>query len=151
FCQGSPRLAEDATPPPPPLPHDENFEPLSSYLGGPALLSKATEIIHDARAAYASLADSAPPLISPLSLFSGWPKEGLRALSACFEMITVPAGRAVISEGEEGAEAYIVARGELEVRRAEEEESGRSVTLARLTNGALFGEMALLSRAPRAA
>ena len=65
-------------------------------------------------------------------------------------MITVPAGKAVISEGEEGAEAYIVARGELEVRRKDEED-GRTITLARLTNGALFGEMALLSRAPRAA
>src|SRR5690606_34672097 len=53
-------------------------------------------------------------------------------------------------EGEEGAEAYIVARGELEVRR-QDEEDGRTVTLARLANGALFGEMALLSRAPRAA
>ena len=31
-------------------------------------------------------------------------------------MITVPAGEVVIEEGEEGAEAYIVARGELEVR-----------------------------------
>jgi cAMP-dependent protein kinase regulator len=70
----------------------------------------------------------------------------------CFEMFTVPAGKAVISEGEEGAEAYIVARGELEVRREikEGDEVG-SITLARLTNGALFGEMALLSRAPRAA
>jgi cAMP-dependent protein kinase regulator len=61
----------------------------------------------------------------------------------------VPAGKAVIAEGEEGAEAYIVARGELEVRKDTDEK--RSITLARLTNGALFGEMALLSRAPRAA
>jgi cAMP-dependent protein kinase regulator len=76
--------------------------------------------------------------------------EGLRALIPAFEMITVPAGHEVIVEGEEGAEAYIVARGELEVRRngAEGEEP---VTLARLVGGALFGEMALLSRAPRAA
>jgi cAMP-dependent protein kinase regulator len=56
-----------------------------------------------------------------------------------------------------------VARGELEVRRQalpDAPESARegapamqkhSTTLARLTNGALFGEMALLSRAPRAA
>jgi cAMP-dependent protein kinase regulator len=150
FCAGSPRLADDATPPPPPLPHDENFQPLSSYLGGPALLSKATEIIHDASTEYDGLAASPPPLISPLSLFSALPKEGLRALIGCFEMITVPAGQAVISEGEEGAEAYIVARGELEVRRADEDD-GPTMTLARLTNGALFGEMALLSRAPRAA
>lgn len=150
FCAGSPRLSDDATPPPPPLPDDENFQPLSSFLSGPALLSKATEIIHEASKEYDSLSDSVAPLISPLSLFSALPKDGLLALIGCFEMITVPAGKAVISEGEEGAEAYIVARGELEVRRKDEQD-GRTTTLARLTNGALFGEMALLSRAPRAA
>lgn len=149
FCAGSPRLADDAAPPPPPLPHDADFQPLSSFLTGPALLSKATGIIHDASLQYEALADSEPPLISPLPLFSALEKDGLRALIGCFEMFTVPAGSAVISEGEEGAEAYIVARGELEVRRTNEE--GQLVTLARLNNGALFGEMALLSRAPRAA
>jgi cAMP-dependent protein kinase regulator len=149
FCLKSPRLSDDATPPPPPLPHDENFQPLSSFLSGPALLSKATEIIHEASKDYESQAES-ELLIAPLSLFSSLERDGLRALIGCFEMITVPAGKAVISEGEEGAEAYIVARGELEVRRKDGED-GRTITLARLTNGALFGEMALLSRAPRAA
>jgi cAMP-dependent protein kinase regulator len=148
FCAGSPRLSDEASPPPP-LPHDANFQPLSSFLTGPALLSKATGIIHDASIEYEGLADSEAPLISPLPLFSALEKDGLRALIGCFEMFTVPAGNAVISEGEEGAEAYIVARGELEVRRTNEE--GDTVTLARLHNGALFGEMALLSRAPRAA
>ena len=80
-------------------------------------------------------------------------------------MITVAQGHAVITQGEEGAEAYIVARGELEVRRdpyepgeepapqsnGEPTELPPAITLARLVNGALFGEMALLSRAPRAA
>ena len=149
FCEGSPRLSDDAAPPPPPLPPDSSFQPLSSFLTGPALLSKATGIIHDASIEYESLSDSEPPLVSPLPLFSSLEKDGLRALIGCFEMFTVPAGNAVISEGEEGAEAYIVARGELEVRRTNEE--GNTVTLARLNNGALFGEMALLSRAPRAA
>ena len=150
FCLGSSRLSDDAPPPPPPLPHDESFQPLISFLSGPALLSKATEIIHTASTDYAALSDSVAPLIPPLSLFSALEKDGLRALIGCFEMITVPAGKAVISEGEEGAEAYIVARGELEVQR-QDEEDGRTIKLARLTNGALFGEMALLSRAPRAA
>jgi cAMP-dependent protein kinase regulator len=149
FCAGSPRLADDAAPPPPPLPHDASFQPLSSFLSGPALLSKATGIIHDASLEYEGLSDSEAPLVSPLPLFSALEKDGLRALIGCFEMFTVPAGNAVISEGDEGAEAYIVARGELEVRRVTEE--GQTVTLARLNNGALFGEMALLSRAPRAA
>lgn len=149
FCAGSPRLSDDAAPPPPPLPHDASFQPLSSFLTGPALLSKATGIIHEASIEYASMSDSEAPLVSPLPLFSALEKEGLRALIGCFEMFTVPAGSVVVSEGEEGAEAYIVARGELEVRRVTEE--GNTVTLARLNNGALFGEMALLSRAPRAA
>src|SRR5689334_6526192 len=130
FCAGSPRLADDAAPPPPPLPHDSSFQPLSSFLTGPALLSKATGIIHDASIEYDALSDSEAPLVSPLPLFSALEKEGLRALIGCFEMFTVPAGNTVISEGEEGAEAYIVARGELEVRRVTEE--GTTVTLARL-------------------
>ncbi len=153
FCLGSPRLAEVAAPPPPPLPSHSGFQPLSSFLTGPALLSKVTEIVHEASTEYETVADSEPPLVSPLPLFSYLEREGLRALIECFEMFTVPAGKEVIREGEEGAEAYIVARGELEVRRGTQSpnEPSDDVTLARLTNGALFGEMALLSRAPRAA
>jgi CRP-like cAMP-binding protein len=163
FCLGSSRLTDATTAPPPPLPHAGDFQPLSSFLTGPALLSKATEIIHEATKEYESAQDGEPPLIAPVPLFSALEKDGLRALIGAFEMITVPAGKVVIQEGEEGAEAYIVARGELEVRRETMPEvpvstrdspgdaPSMSITLARLTNGALFGEMALLSRAPRAA
>lgn len=148
FCAGSPRLTESA-PPPPPLPTFEQFQPLSSFLTGPALLSKATQIIHDASQRYEGGAETS---FQPLPLFSSLEKDGLRALIEAFEMITVPSGKHVIEQGEEGAEAYIVARGELEVRRTpEDDHNGASLTLARLTGGALFGEMALLSRAPRAA
>lgn len=154
FASTSPRLAETA-PPPPPLPSFEKFQPLSSYLTGPALLSKAQSIVHQARQKYESGENGAQSVIAPLPLFSALEPEPLRALISAFEMITVPAGKEVILEGEEGAEAYIVARGELEVRRrtpdTEDGHVGEPVTLARLTNGALFGEMALLSRAPRAA
>ncbi len=161
FCAGSPRLTDAMAPPPPPLPQFNEFHPLSSYLTGPALLSKATQIVHEARQEFDSLEESEPPLIAPLPLFSQLEKEGLRALISAFEMITVAQNHAVIRQGEEGAEAYIVARGELEVRRLVDEphqdgldgelEPEQPITLARLTNGALFGEMALLSRAPRAA
>jgi cAMP-dependent protein kinase regulator len=165
FSAGSSRLTDAMAPPPPPLPSFAEFTPLSSFLTGPALLSKATQIVHEATQAYDAFEESEPPLIAPLPLFSLLPKEGLRALIAVFEMITVAQGHAVITQGEEGAEAYIVARGELEVRRTSLEpgdepppqdngdagEAPAPVTLARLGNGALFGEMALLSRAPRAA
>ncbi len=154
FCLGSARLTDSASPPPP-LPTFDAFQPLSSFLSGPALLSKATGIVHSARKSYDALDDSEQPMVVPLPLFSSLEMEGLRALVEAFEMITVPAGKEVICEGEEGAEAYIVARGELEVRRSAvssgDEPGEAPVTLARLANGALFGEMALLSRAPRAA
>jgi cAMP-dependent protein kinase regulator len=145
----SPRLQETETPPPP-LPNFEGFQPLSSFLTGPALLSKATQILHAATRDYEEAAGSELPLVAPLPLFSALAKDALRELVGAFEMITVPAGHRVIAEGEEGAEAYIVARGELEVSRGNPDGGGPTV-LARLVSGALFGEMALLSRAPRAA
>jgi cAMP-dependent protein kinase regulator len=152
FCQGSARLQETETPPPP-LPHFADFQPLSSFLTGPALTSKATQIVHASTAVYEEAsAGSELPLVAPLPLFSALSADGLRALLGAFEMLTVPAGQHVIEEGQEGAEAYIVARGELEVSRRVNEEDGKEpIVLARLVNGALFGEMALLSRAPRAA
>jgi cAMP-dependent protein kinase regulator len=151
FCEGSPRLQEGATPPPP-LPHVEGFQPLSSFLTGPALTSKATQIVHAATRSYEEGSGTELPMVAPLPLFSMLSKEALRELVAAFEMITVPAGHVVIEEGQEGSEAYIVARGELEVsRRAPEEDGKPPLMLARLSSGALFGEMALLSRAPRAA
>jgi CRP-like cAMP-binding protein len=60
--------------------------------------------------------------------------------------VWVTQGSVVIQQGAQGSEAYFVARGELEVRR---EREGETIVLGRLTNGAIFGEMALLSRAPR--
>ncbi len=152
FCSGSPRLQETETPPPP-LPHHlEGFQPLSPFLTGPALTSKATQILHAATRAYEEAAGAELLLMAPLPLFSALPKEGLRALIGAFEMVTVPTGHVVIEEGQEGAEAYIVARGALEVmRRSVEEDGSPPLVLARLSSGALFGEMALLSRAPRAA
>ncbi|HEY5145364.1 MAG TPA: cyclic nucleotide-binding domain-containing protein [Polyangiaceae bacterium] len=152
FCQGSDRLTETEAPPPP-LPNFEGFQPLSSFLTGPALTSKATQIVHTAKREYDESTGSEILLTAPLPLFSAMPKEALRDLVGAFDMITVPAGHCVIREGEEGSEAYIVARGELEVLRSagEDDEGKPPIMLARLVSGALFGEMALLSRAPRAA
>jgi CRP-like cAMP-binding protein len=150
FCEGSPRL-RDGENPPPPLPQFDGFEPLSPFLTGPALTSKATQIIHAATSACEALADAELPFVAPLPLFSALRKDALRELVAAFQMITVPAGHVVVAEGDEGAEAFIVARGELEVQRQPVDEARPPVVLARLSSGALFGEMALLSRAPRAA
>src|SRR5262252_298557 len=150
FAAGSPRLGDGAMYPPK-LPTVDDFHPLASVLTGPALLGKATEIVHGARRALeeTEAEGDAVPMVAPQPLFSSIGRSGLRALVEVFEVSTVPQGAVVIEEGTGGAEAYIVARGELEVTRALDDEE--PLVLARLTGGALFGEMALLSRAPRAA
>src|SRR5882757_2503446 len=82
FCDGSSRLS-DVSSPPPPLPSFETFQPMSSFLAGPALLSKATTIVHAARERYQKARDLPP--ISSLPFFSALEMEGLRALIEAFE------------------------------------------------------------------
>ena len=145
FCKGSPRLGLGA-PPPPPLPDDDNFVPFSSALSGAALVREATQIVDEAKATLDALVTR--PRIAPLQLFSAMGRDGLRSLCASATSTWVKNGRSIIEEGAAGNEAYFVARGDLEVRRRKGDES---VLLARLTNGAIFGEMAMLARAPRVA
>lgn len=87
-------------------------------------------------------AGSGAPSTEALWLSLG--REGVRAFARILELEIVPEGTTLIREGDEGDAAFLVGRGELEVRRGE-------VVLARLGAGSLFGEMALLSRSPRAA
>ncbi len=148
FSYGSPRISGGRTLPPPPLPSDVPFEPLDSALTGPALTAEAGELVEAACGRHVESAAGEPPL-APLALFSALDFDALRALLGAFEPLMVAERTAVITQGEDGNEAYVVARGELEVRHIEEPHE--HTTLARLTNGAVFGEMALLSRAPRTA
>jgi CRP-like cAMP-binding protein len=59
-------------------------------------------------------------------------------------------GESIIREGEEGTSFYVVAGGKLSVSKRDEAAGGRLV-LAHLGDGDFFGEMALLSGAPRSA
>jgi len=145
FCRGSARLGE-GMPPPPPLPPAESFQPLHAVLTGAALLNRATEIVHEAKRLLA--AETSRPGIASLPLFSRLGQPALRALLGTLTPVWLGEGARVMDQGTPGTEAYFVARGEL---TAEREHDGRKVVLARLANGAVFGEMALLSRGPRAA
>src|SRR5580698_3376648 len=149
LCEGSDRLRDVQTAPL--LPQFGEFRPLSPFLTGPALASKAAQIVETVRRTEHDDPDEAPSRIAPLPLFSALGKEALHDLLAAFDTVTVPAGHAVIREGEEEAAAYIVARGELEVSRRSSDSSGKPMVLARLGSGAFFGEMALLSQLPGAA
>lgn len=144
FCRGSSRLGE-GMPPPPPLPPAESFQPLPAVLSGAALLNKAAESVHEANRALA--AETQRPGIASLPLFSEVGEAGLRALVAVLVPLWMTENSSVIEQGSEGTDVFFVARGELLEQR---ERDGKSAVLARLSNGAVFGEMSLLSRAPRA-
>ena len=80
------------------------------------------------------------------------PRTRCASSSRRFEMITVPGGQAVISEGEEGAEAYIVARGELEVvapRQADDDGRAAHHARAPVERRALRRDGAAVARAAR--
>lgn len=155
FSKDSDRLQKGARPPS--LPGQKNeFEPLSGELTGDALLAEADALLEAQTDRTATEREHGSGLtkVSPFTLFSALGVGGLRAMIGVFDMQIVPEGAVIIEEGTIGAEAYVVARGQVEVQRARsdgEEGDHGSIRLARLGSGALFGEMALLSRSPRAA
>ncbi|MDP8998508.1 MAG: cyclic nucleotide-binding domain-containing protein, partial [Myxococcota bacterium] len=150
FCEGSTQLEHG--PAPTQLPEFEEIQPLSPFLAGPSLASKATQILQSIKREGEDALGAGSRRLAPVPLFSALPKEALRELLTAFEMTTVPAGHRVIQEGQEACAVYFVARGEFEVsRRAVEGDTKPRLVLARLGAGASFGEMALLGRLPGAA
>jgi CRP-like cAMP-binding protein len=90
-----------------------------------------------------------PDHLRAIPLFQSLSNEQLSDLANRFESRQVPAGAAIVTEGEMGEELFIIARGAVEVSRRTRS-GGRSV-LARLYDGEFLGEMGLLNSAPRMA
>jgi CRP-like cAMP-binding protein len=150
YAKGSGRLRAVA-PSMPPIATPE-LQPLGAATTGPALIEAATQVVEYARAAQDGdheKKSKESPAVPPQSLFSSLSAPALRALMGAIEVRLLAKGEKVIEQGARGAEAFVLARGELEVFR--EQEDHDPILLARLGNGAVFGEMALLSRSPRAA
>ncbi len=149
FARGSPRLHGDG-PPPGPQPPGDFLEPLSPFLAGPPLASRATQVVFAAKQAHdAALVGAEPTPLAQWPLFSALTKDALSDLLGAFNGKTLPAGHRVIEEGEEGDAAYIVVQGEVEIsRRAAPGDHKPRLAVATLGPGAFFGEMALLSRLP---
>jgi CRP-like cAMP-binding protein len=80
-------------------------------------------------------------------LFSDLGAEAFVALTEGLSVVRLAAGQAALIEGDEATAFYVVATGRLRVERRGE--SGAPVVLAHLGEGEFFGEMALLSGAPR--
>ncbi len=146
FGKGSPRLSGTAMRPPA-LPANVEIAKTLATLEGEALLDAAEKIASRFLATRDALPDAGP--VPELPLFSTLEPARLRKLLGRMQLRELDSGSQVVREGDEGREAFVVARGVLNVVR--EQGNAGALLLATLGPGAIFGEMALVSQAPRAA
>ncbi len=90
-----------------------------------------------------------PEAVHPIPLLSAVSEAAFRRLLGTLVLRRLPASAHVIREGEPGASFYFVASGQLRVYATDG--LARQTELATLGEGAVFGEMALLSAQPRTA
>ena len=83
-----------------------------------------------------------------IDLFGPLSDEEIERASLRFRLLHYAAGERVIQEGEEGDSFFVIDSGAIEVKKML---GGQERTLARLEEGACFGEMALLTGERRAA
>lgn len=146
FAKGSSRVGK---PPalPPTLPAVAEPAPHFASLAGAQLLDAAT-------AAAQRVLTSKDPVeadakVPELPLFGALEPKSLLELLGKLTLSELPAGEPIIKQGEPGRDAFVLVRGVVDVERTDGKAS--PVRLATLGPGALFGEMALVSDAPRAA
>jgi CRP-like cAMP-binding protein len=89
-----------------------------------------------------------PEQFLPLPFFSELPREVFRPVARALRLRRMNDGDFVIREGEPGVAFYLVATGQVRVFATH---AGRQVERGRLHEGALFGEMSLLTQQPRTA
>lgn len=133
---------------PPALPTDVEIAPHFAKLAGSALLDAAER----AAARFLKLKDAvtADGPLPELPLFGALEPKGLLKLLGRMELRELDTGQYALRQGEEGREAFVLARGVINVVR-EDGGGGATSLLASLGPGAIFGEMALVSDTPRAA
>jgi CRP-like cAMP-binding protein len=90
-----------------------------------------------------------PDAVHAIPLLSTMSEAAFRRVLGTLVLRRLPAGSFVIREGEPGNSFYFVAGGALRVFATDG--LGRQTELARLGEGAVFGEMALISAQPRSA
>lgn len=148
FGKGSKR-AKEVSPTPPPLPSPAIPDAALEALSGDALLQRASKALNLFVSVTDPVAHGDVPL---LPLFSSVEPRALERLLTAFVPRHLALEEMAIEQHEAGHEAFIVVRGLLRAERSgpgQEEEL--PTLLAQLGPGAIFGEMALVSDAPRAA
>jgi ATP-binding cassette subfamily B protein len=88
-------------------------------------------------------------ILRDVPLFKDLDKTYLENIAGMFSTEYVPAGRAVITEGDEGSRFYIIVRGKVAVSASNGEAD--AVSVATLDDGDYFGEISLLANIPTTA
>ena len=93
----------------------------------------------------------ADDLLARIDLFAALSQETRRRLAAGARLHYFDAGERLVAEGETGDSLYILARGTVIISKSGRDIGTTSVALAVLREGEFFGEMSLLTGAPRSA
>lgn len=149
YAAGSDRVSPDA--PRPQLPRLESVEITEAALNvdrvvplaGAELGALAARLAKDERGLGAY-----PDELPALPLFSDLPEDAFARLLADLKLRRFARDGVVIREGEPGDSFFLLARGVVEVSK---KVGGERLKLTELRDGAVFGEMALVSHEPRTA
>ena len=90
-----------------------------------------------------------PEKLPPVPLFSELSAGSFGAVLSALKLRRARPGEVILAEGEPGQSFFVLARGEVKVTK--QLAQGGRVELATLHEGSIFGEMALVSAAPRSA
>lgn len=94
-------------------------------------------------------AEAAPEELPQIPLFSDLPKNAFIQLLEEMHMRSALPGEGIIHEGAVDDSMFIISHGRVKITKTSE--TGSEMVLAHLSDGAFFGEMALLSESPRSA
>lgn len=160
YGAGSPRLGkggrlappDPATPVPPPTLLDG--EPAAGTAGVAADPRRANDPGAAAHAAAEAAASTTsltefPSRFPPVPLLSELAPAAFARVLATVRVLRLPHGAPVVREGEPGTSFFLVAAGN--VRVFSTDALGKQTELARLGEGAIFGELALVAAQPRSA
>lgn len=74
----------------------------------------------------------------------------IESFSGCFQWHLTDAGAKIFEQGQDGDKAYLITRGTIDITRYHKP-SDKTLSLAKLTAGDIFGEMSLIDNSPRSA
>ncbi|MCM2255251.1 MAG: cyclic nucleotide-binding domain-containing protein [Vicinamibacteria bacterium] len=142
--------------PPPAVPDDLLAIPVlepepaaASEMGDGFLEDSLLGVIQEALAAPSSQAPAPQREFVASPLFSEFSQDELVAVIEGLELIAFDAGDIVISQGEPGNSVFILTTGM--VKAFVRDQNGRNVKVREMAEGAFFGEISILTGAPRTA